>query len=54
MKTLALDKDIAFAAAKDVANRRARKAGRKAWNREDYNAAVQEFDRIMASIEKEV
>jgi hypothetical protein len=34
------------AAATDSGNRSMRSAGRKAWNREDYNAAAAEFWRL--------
>ena len=39
--------DLAMAAARDAGNRSMRKAGRKAWNEHDYNAAVQEFHRLI-------
>ena len=35
--------ELAFASATDVANRR---AGKNPWSREDYNAAVAEYDRL--------
>ena len=39
--------EIAHAAATDAANRQMRAAGRKAWSVDDYNAAVDEFDRLL-------
>jgi hypothetical protein len=47
MAKIKLDTDIAYAAATDAANRRMAAAGRKKWNRADYNAAVREFNRLM-------
>ena len=44
--------DIASAAGRDVANSRMRSAGRKAWNRNDYNAAAAEYGRIIDQLEK--
>jgi len=41
-----ITREIALAAAKDAGNRSMRQAGRGAWNREDYNAVVREFDRL--------
>lgn len=35
-----LTKALAYAAAMDAGNRHMRKAGRTAWNEDDYNAAV--------------
>ena len=37
---------LAFAAAEDAANRSMRKAGRKAWNEDDWNVGVATFDRL--------
>jgi hypothetical protein len=37
---------IAHAAAWDSANRRAKKEGRTVWNEDDYNHAVDEFNRL--------
>lgn len=42
-----MTKAIAYAAGRDVANRAMRKAGRKKWSREDYNAACAEVERLM-------
>jgi hypothetical protein len=39
--------EIARAAGADMAQRRARAAGRKRWTRADYNAAVREYNRVM-------
>lgn len=41
-----LTQQIAFAAAQDVAQRLMRKAGRKVWSEDDYNAAVREYERL--------
>jgi len=40
--------ELAMAAGQDVANKRMRKANRKSWNREDYNAAAIEVNRLFA------
>lgn len=45
-KSVPRTREIANAAAVDEANRSMRKAGRKAWNRTDYNTAVREFNRL--------
>lgn len=39
-------RDLAWAASKDGADRAMRAAGRTAWNAEDYNVAVAEFERL--------
>lgn len=39
--------DMAMAAARDEGNRHMRKAGRKVWNVDDYNAMCTEFSRLM-------
>ena len=41
---------LVWAAATDAGNRSMRKAGRKAWNRADYNASVREFHRLAPHI----
>lgn len=41
-----ITQSLAYAAGKDEGNRSMRKAGRTAWNRDDYNAAVREFNRL--------
>ena len=41
-----LTRGLAYAAATDAGNRSMRKAGRSAWNEDDYNAAVTEFTRL--------
>ena len=38
--------ELAMSAARDAANRQMRANGRKAWNRDDYNAACIEFARL--------
>jgi hypothetical protein len=37
---------LAYAASQDAGNRTMRAAGRTAWDIEDYNACVNEFDRL--------
>lgn len=39
-------RELAQSASFDVANRQMRKAGRKQWNRDDYDAAWKEFYRL--------
>jgi len=46
-----LTKETARAAATDAGNRSMRKAGRTIWNEDDYNAAVDEFDRLWPATE---
>ena len=41
-----LDRRLAWAAATDAANASMRAAGRSAWSDEDWNAAVETFDRL--------
>lgn len=41
-----LTRELAWAASTDAGNRAMRKAGRAAWSKDDYNAAVREFDRL--------
>jgi hypothetical protein len=41
-----LTRDVAWAAAHDAGNRSMRHAGRTSWNEDDYNAAVEEFNRL--------
>lgn len=43
---ITLTRDLAQAIAKDEANRRMRKAGRKAWSRGDYNLCVKTFNKL--------
>ena len=38
---------IASAASKDAGNLSMQEAGRSSWSREDYNAAVREYDRLL-------
>jgi hypothetical protein len=45
--------EIARAAGRDLANRLMRRAGRKSWNEDDYNAAGRELDRLWP-IEREL
>ena len=44
---IVLTEELARAAAMDAANRNRRKSGRKKWNKEDYNVAVQELNRLL-------
>lgn len=46
MKHIVMTKEIAHAASQDAANRSMRKAGRKSWNVDDYNVAVDEYNRL--------
>ena len=45
--TISMTYDLAMAAAKDEANRQMRSAGRKVWSSDDYNLAVQTFERLL-------
>lgn len=38
--------DIAMGAGQDAGNRSMRRAGRTAWSEDDYNVAVEEFNRL--------
>jgi len=46
MKKIPITYKIAHAAGWDEGNRAARKAGRKAWNREDRNVAAETMHRL--------
>lgn len=46
MNAMEMTESLARAAAQDAGNRSMRKAGRKAWNMDDWNAAWDEFDRL--------
>jgi hypothetical protein len=41
-----LTEDLARAAAQDAGNRSMRAGGRTKWNHEDFNVAVEEFNRL--------
>lgn len=41
-----MTREIANAASKDAADRSMRTAGRTHWNEDDYNVAVDEFNRL--------
>lgn len=41
-----LTRDIAYAAATDAGNRSMWAGGRRKWNVDDYNTAVDEFERL--------
>lgn len=43
---ITLTRELAYAAATDAANRQMRKAGRMRWNKDDYNLAASEFERL--------
>jgi hypothetical protein len=45
-KAITMTRQLAHAAATDHANRRMRAGGRTAWDVDDYNAAVAEFNRL--------
>jgi hypothetical protein len=45
---MVVDVAIARAAGRDEGNRSMRAAGRSAWNEDDWNAACETFDRLMA------
>lgn len=47
MTKLILTPDLAFAAATDKGNASMRRAGRKVWNRDDYNACIREYNRLL-------
>jgi hypothetical protein len=42
-----MTRNVAYAAAVDFANKRMRKAGRKAWSVGDYRAACEKFAELM-------
>lgn len=46
MPKILMTYSLAMAASKDAANRRARKAGRAAWNADDYDHAVDTFNSL--------
>lgn len=46
MKPIELTEELCRAAAMDAANRNMRKSGRTIWNKEDYNIAVRELERL--------
>ena len=46
MARIELTRDLAWSASLDAGNRSMRKAGRTAWNEDDYNTAVDEFNRL--------
>ncbi len=46
MTLIKLTRDLARAASQDAGNRAMKKGGRTVWDREDYNEAVKEFDRL--------
>jgi hypothetical protein len=48
---IVLTYDVAMASSRDAGNRHMRKHGRKTWNVDDWNASVDEFDRLW-SIER--
>lgn len=51
--TITLTRKLAWASSTDAGNRSMRKAGRDKWDQEDYNAAVDEFNRLWP-IEREM
>ena len=50
-KKITITYEIAHAAGWDAGNRSMKKAGRKKWSREDFNAAVKETNRLLDCIE---
>ena len=42
-----MDRELANAIALDAGNASMRRGGRKAWNEDDYNAAVEAFNRCL-------
>ena len=48
-----LTREMAYAAGQDMGNRSMRKAGRKAWNVEDFIKAATEANRLLDIIERE-
>lgn len=46
-------RDIAWAVSTDAGNRSMRKAGRKAWNEDDWNVAVAELNRLLPESRKD-
>lgn len=47
MKPLVMDRELANAISLDAGNASMRKGGRVAWNEDDYNAAVEAFNRCL-------
>ena len=47
MTILEVTYELAWAAARDAANRSARLAGRRVWSKEDYNEAVQVLNKLL-------
>lgn len=43
-----VDYNVAMAAGRDVANRRAARAGRDYWDNDDKEAAIRAFERVLA------
>jgi hypothetical protein len=52
-KRITLTRDLAYASSRDAGNRSMRKACRKVWNVDDWNASVDEFNRLWP-IEREL
>jgi len=50
---ITLTREIAFAAGRDAGNRHMTKAGRTKWNREDYNAAATETNKLLDVVDPE-
>jgi len=53
MARIQLTEQLARAAATDAGNAHARRHDRHAWNEDDYNAAVAEFDRLIPHLPDE-
>lgn len=46
MSRMLMTREIAHAASRDAGDRHMRAAGRAKWNEDDWNAAVEEYDRL--------
>ena len=49
-KSIKITYKIAHAAGRDEGNRSMRKAGRKAWNHQDYNKAAKTMNHLLGNI----
>jgi len=51
MSTSLMTQEIAMAAGRDAANRRAKQDGRDVWNEDDWNVAVETVDRLLGPLD---
>ena len=51
---ITLTPERAYASGRDAGNMSMRKAGRKKWNTDDYNAAVEKTNKLMACLYPEI